>query len=132
KINLGTKLVELMIEHTKMIKTPLVRRGRKALVHEMQFESGILEWYNEFNAADAVTRPMWLPLTQKPRPWADVVGGAYSDRLHPRRLLTKPFAGQMEKLRGQDLTAVYTAVNGLQETPWRINKRVLAVLQEAW
>jgi DNA-directed RNA polymerase len=51
-------------------------------------------------------------------------------------LISKPFPGQIEALEAATaagtMAPVYKGLNAIQETPWRINKRVLAVMHEAW
>ena len=38
----------------------------------------------------------------------------------------------LDRLRGQDMSHEYKAINGLQRTPWTINKPVLEVMRTAW
>ena len=38
----------------------------------------------------------------------------------------------LDRLRGQDMSVEYKALNGLQRTPWTINKPVLEVMRTCW
>ena len=38
----------------------------------------------------------------------------------------------LDRLRGQDMSHEYKAINGLQRTPWTINRPVLEVMRTAW
>jgi DNA-directed RNA polymerase len=133
RIHLGVKLVELAIETTGIIRADYTREGKKVTVYRLAFTEEITEWLRKYNDAAALTRPFLLPTVVPPAPWTSTQGGAYYGALKSRsRLVTKPFKGQMEALEAADLSTVYEALNAIQETPWRINKRVLAVMQEAW
>jgi DNA-directed RNA polymerase len=133
RVHLGTKLIELAIETTGIIETKLQRTGRRQQLHLLSFTPEIHEWLRKYNDAAALTRPFMLPTVVPPAPWTSTFGGAYYGVMKSRsRLLTRPFKGQMEALEAADLSRVYKGLNGLQATPWRINRRVLAVMQEAW
>src|SRR3546814_16947129 len=73
-----------------------------------------------------------MPMIVRPRRWRTPTYGGY---LTPRpgnlfiKQRNKPYH---QEIRHADLTQVYDSVNHVQDTPWRINCRVLAVLAKVW
>lgn len=133
RVHLGTKLVDLVVETLGIVKSELVRTGKHKFQHQLSFTAEVSDWYKRFNDAAALSKPLWLPTVAPPKPWETVRGGGYyTDRIRAQPLLTRAFTGQMEKLKEADMKTVYAALNGLQETPWAINARVLAVMADAW
>jgi DNA-directed RNA polymerase len=134
KLQLGTKLVELVIEHTGgLVKAPLVRLKKDRSTHVVSFGEGFGDWYDAFNASAALSRPMWLPTLAPPKPWETVRGGGYAtDAIRAPSILSRAFPGQLALLKDTIMPDVYEGLNGIQETPWRVNERVFEVMAHAW
>ena len=78
-----------------------------------------------------------IPTIIPPAEWKDYnYGGYYSElkkdfkllRLHKNKTIF--FTQYLEKLKQTDLTGVLRAVNAVQSTPWKINTKVLKVVEE--
>jgi DNA-directed RNA polymerase len=133
RLHLGTKLIELAIETLGIFEAFQVREGRRVITHRLRFTAEIDTWMKTYNQAAALTRPLLLPTLNPPKPWTSPRDSAYySTAVRGGNLVTKPFPGQIEALETADLAPVYKGLNGIQATPWRINKRILAVMQAAW
>lgn len=66
------------------------------------------------------------PLVEKPIPWNNFTGGGF----HTDRLKYKFISrGKKKDYIGVDMSKTFAAVNRLQETPLRVNKRVLEVME---
>lgn len=79
-----------------------------------------MEWLN----------PAWLPTVVPPKPWTDVSGGGYHTSVNRKLPFIKVRRkAHLDKLGRADLTRVYAAANRAQETAWRVNTRVLDVLE---
>lgn len=79
----------------------------------------------------ALFRPMVAP----PKPWSDsnlFKGGYYSRKLRPYPLIKGSGRRDVERLVKLDLSQVMRAVNAIQETPWRVNKRMLEAQKWAY
>jgi DNA-directed RNA polymerase len=76
-------------------------------------------------------RPIYVPMIVEPRPWSSLSQGGY---LTIPMNLYKRQTGKnaQQRLQKADLSAVYAAVNALQNTPCRINQAVFRLQQEAW
>lgn len=129
RIQLGVKLIELAQEKLGLTQVNLVRKG-KGTIYQLSLKPDILEWYAKYNEASLLSRPLFMPTAEPPQPWSGLSQGPY--RTINTRLISRSFRGHDGKLKEANLSQVYRGVNGLQATPWRVNKRVLEVMQYAW
>lgn len=81
--------------------------------------------------------PIHRPMLVKPRPWTGLTGGGYltNRELNTHRLVkdrgSKKVRSALKSAR-DEFGPVFSAVNTLQETGWRINQPVYDVLHKAW
>lgn len=134
RVHIGTKLIELFIESGGPVSSHHERRGGKAHLRvRLELSPKAEEWLEKFNDAAAIARPLFLPTVVPPKPWEAVTGGAYySPAIRERNVVMRSFPGQLELLSAGNLSTVYKGLNGLQETPWKINLRVYEVMREAY
>lgn len=132
RIHIGSKLIELAVERLGFAEVAYVKVGKNT-APKVFFTARAEKWFSEYNDAATLVRPLYLPCVAPPKPWESTQGGAYySPAIGKNPLIMKSFPGQLELLEQSDMKAVYRGLNALQETPWRINKRVLEVMQVAW
>ena len=75
--------------------------------------------------------PIYLPMIVEPRPWTSLSEGGYL--VTPMKLFKRQTGKRaQQRLQKADLSAVYAAVNALQNTPYRINEAVYRFQQDAW
>lgn len=77
---------------------------------------------------------IYKPMVTKPIPWSDsnlFKGGYYSDKVKSYPLIKGAKKRDLDRIDKMDLSKVLPAINALQETPWRVNKIVLDMLQWA-
>lgn len=130
KVLLGSKLVELCNEKLQLCELVFQRVGKNRDTHIVQLRADILEWYRKHNEAALLARPLYLPTVVPPKAWEKPVnGGLYDIR---SRILSRSWPGQLAMLNEASMEPVYKGINGLQNTPWRINRRVLEVMEHAW
>jgi DNA-directed RNA polymerase len=133
RVHIGTKLVELFAETGGPVELERVQESKTSKQIRLKLTERADEWFKKHNTAAGLARPLYLPAVCPPKPWTDVVGGSYfSPAIRERSVISRSFPGQLDLLRMGDMSVVYAGLNGLQETPWRINRRVFAVMQEAW
>jgi DNA-directed RNA polymerase, mitochondrial len=132
RLHVGIKLIELLIESLGIVESYLVFNRRKRN-RRLQLSPRIAEWFPRYNEGSTLTRPLFLPTVVPPKAWDSPFDGAYfSPVMGHAKIMGKPFPGQIEALSQADMGIVYGGLNALQETPWRINQRVLAVMKQAW
>lgn len=133
KIMLGQKLVDLMITSTKLfeiVKDGVEGRESYYLVATEKTQ----EWIEHQHEMCEVMSPVYLPMIIPPKPWTNFNnGGYYSDNITLRNTLVKTRNKRAKSLyKGFSMPEVYSAINSIQKTAWRINTEVLEVLKEVW
>jgi DNA-directed RNA polymerase len=75
--------------------------------------------------------PWYMPTTDPPKPWVMTEGGGYHSWEIP---LVKGRSRErhLNSSDGNPSPVVTTALNAMQDTPWRINLEVLEVMTELW
>jgi len=139
RVLVGTKLVELMMDATGLVGLETVntrQRGRPKSTTTLSLSPAATEWVLDYNRRVESLSPVTLPCVIPPRPWTGLrAGGYWTSSIRQWDFVKTPNRGpHMALLRGPeaDLSRVMGAVNAIQETPWRINPRVLAVVKAIW
>lgn len=136
RLVVGSKLVELMAEHLGLVEIGTVRESTKTSTRSypiVDVTPKVMEWMREYNAASTLMRPVLLPTAIPPQPWEGGRGSPYyGTSIKAAAIITRSFPGQLEALEASHMPTVLNSLNALQETPWRINQRVLAVMEQAW
>lgn len=130
RCNLGMKLIDIFIVSTGLGKISRHSQGIK-LSYRFEIAPEIVQYiaHNDREMADLLfkNRPMVIP----PKPWTNPINGGYYINLkRPIPLVRLNEKTVMDLYGDLDMPDVYKAVNAIQETPWRINQRVLKVAQE--
>lgn len=135
KLHVGIKCIDLMMAATGLIRTVEVRRFRHRSMLYVEATEETMEWINKKNAHCELLTPMYLPTIIPPKPWRSPTGGGYhSGAVRPLPLVKTSNKNYLEELhnRAHEMEDVYTSVNGIQETAWRINVPLLSVMQQVW
>ena len=125
-ISLGTKLLELATKHTNLLEVEKVVKR-----HRGRFQTlGVIHLSEDIQ--ESLALPIYLPMTEKPNQWTGLRGGGYPTI--PDLELVKHHDNRRirDALEAAQLGPVFAAVNALQETPWRINKRLYSIMRSAW
>ena len=132
EFKVGEKLVDILMTSTDMFRFAggTSKAGNSCLYLQPSPETE--EWLNDIHILSAISRPKYLPCVIPPRNWKDLVGGGYYLKRGKSEL---PLLRTRHKKAFQantktDLTEVFSALNTVQETGWRVNRKVLEVLQE--
>ena len=132
RCNLGMKLIDIFIVSTGLGKISRYSKGGSFnITYRFEIAPEIVQYiaHNDKEMADLLfkNRPMVIP----PKPWTNPINGGYYINLkHPIPLVRLNEKTVMDLYGDLDMPDVYKAVNAIQETPWRINQRVLKVAQE--
>lgn len=133
----GALVLSLAMDSTDIVKKvtiPGARSQKTLLVATPEVQ----EWIAQSDDAMAVMLPDKMPCLIEPEQWVSYQdGGYYSPRLRMTTPLVKTRRGpagrdHKELLKHARMPKVLTAVNAMQGTQWRINKRVLEVMQKVW
>lgn len=133
KILVGTKLLDLLITSTGLVE---VQRVYQSKSHQDVFvvpTSAAMKWVDRATERMEILNPAFVPTIIPPKPWTSPLGGGYwSSFVHPLPIVKTRNKNYLEELGWRHMEPVYAAVNAIQNTPWRINDKVLAVAMQAW
>jgi DNA-directed RNA polymerase len=128
----GIKLIELAIEATGLFELHLVQtRIGKQIKREriLRATEAALSWLDRQHERCELLDPLPLPMVVPPRPWTSPTDGGYLNPPIGTKLVGAPSEAYREELKGAQMDLVYRAVNAIQATGWRINRRVLDVVE---
>jgi DNA-directed RNA polymerase len=129
RLKLGGQCLDLFIEVTDLFEKkseeavfdPLTKTKEKFVVATPDTQ----DWLQKRHDILALRDPVYLPSFEKPEPWNNIDDGAYSfDLADAFCLILKRKGKSLEYLRNAKMHKVYSAINALQDTPWRINEEV--------
>gem|GEM_PF-6894573 len=125
-LQLGGALLDMAIKSTGLIAKQLRPKASATirLTDEGNRQIRHLQTVDELLLA-----PLLLPMLVRPRPWVGGIGGGY---LRHDLDFVKRQDGLPDPPPHGDLEIACTAVNALQDTPWRMNRRVFEVMKKAW
>jgi DNA-directed RNA polymerase len=131
RTQLGLLLVDLMSQHTGLIQTMNVSEGHHDTPTYVVGTAEAAEWMLKRHGQCELMNPIYMPMVVQPRPWTTPRDGGYLTLRGPKLVKTRNRA-YLQELGYADMPQVYRAVNALQDTKWRVNAAVLAVVTEAW
>lgn len=136
KAKVGALLIDLFRTSTGMVETVVIRSGRKT-ERLIQATAKTNEWIRNYHAHHELLDPIWMPMVEVPANWENPFhggyGGAVSEGLPSTHLVKRvPASYVVETLSEAVMPDVYTAVNALQATPWKINQRVHSIAEHFW
>lgn len=129
-VHVGIKMMELVIEATQLIELKRHNAGNVKLDVEMVHLSEF--WAKKmaqrgFNLAGI--SPVYQPCVVPPKPWVSIVGGGYwAKGRRPLLLIRLGSKAAIARYEEVYMPEVYEAVNIIQQTPWKVNKKVLDVV----
>lgn len=121
----GLKLLDLLIDVTGLVQVEVIR-SNKSTTRVISFTDAAIQAMKDKDSELSRSSPVTMPCIIPPRPWDanGVDGGYYSAvSLQPVRLVHKGYNEPYP-------AAVLAGVNALQDTPWRINRRLFDVFNE--
>lgn len=124
----GVILLESFIGSTGLLKVhkTRVRKKHKRILKPTET---LLDFIKEFNDTCLFMFPTWRPLTQPPLAWTNVWSGGFEQNVANNPLVKTSSQMVLNKINESDLSQVYSAVNKIQNTPYRVNYQVLNVLK---
>jgi DNA-directed RNA polymerase len=129
----GAKLAEIVLDNCDLfdyVRFTRKRWGRPQRMTKLVMQGQVREELEEQHSNCEILRPYYLPMVRPPNRWAPDAKGGF---LYHRYPLVKP----------QNLTdspvdhptpgpKVFTAINAVQDTGWRVNRRVYDVMAQVW
>ena len=130
KAQIGHALLTLFMAcYPKLLTHPVNADGKpdkSRLEGSQEFYDRIEKLFNQNRLAMLLYRPMVIP----PKPWSKSHpwgGGYITDSMRPYEMIKGTKRKDESRLMSADLHTAYRAINALQETPFRLNRRVYEV-----
>lgn len=133
RVLLGSKLLEIFQQVTDMVEVKVHREGAKYSQARLEITPGCEAWLDKNNGKLAMLSPIYLPMLVPPRPWTGPTEGGYlttAVRSWMIRVRRKEQLGAYEGC-AQTMPKVIDALNTVQSTPWRVNRTMLNLIDEA-
>ena len=129
-VHVGIKMLEIVIQSTQLVELKRYGAGNAAADVEMVHLSDF--WVKKMAQRGfslAGIAPVYQPCVVPPKPWAGVVGGGYwAKGRRPLPLIRLGSKSAVARYEDVYMPEVYDAVNIIQNTPWKVNKKVLDVV----
>ena len=129
-VHVGIKMLELVIQSTQLVELKRYGAGNAAADVEMVHLSDF--WVKKMAQRGfslAGIAPVYQPCVVPPKPWTGVVGGGYwAKGRRPLPLIRLGSKSAVARYEDVYMPEVYDAVNIIQNTPWKVNKKVLEVV----
>lgn len=135
RLHVGSTLLEIVIDRTGMIELQGAGDGTAAseLMLYVVPRPETLDWIERFASWYAAVSPEWWPTVVPPRAWSGpYTGGYYSTMPRPLPLVKNARRGYMDELVNIDMPSVYAAINGVQETAFKVDEWTLGVVETVW
>lgn len=131
RVEVGSKLLDIILTNTDLItKSDRFHKG-KTIVEITPTEEA-MNWIKEHEEVRQFLYPDKSPCIIPPDPWVEVdQGGYYSPVMRQSTPMIKTQISR-KRLKAMDLSKVMDAINRSQDVPWKVNKKVLAVMQDVW
>ena len=128
RIRTGVKAIELFCDATGLFA--IESQGQRTKY--VRPTEAVHKWLEQQHARCELLEPISLPMIVRPRRWSSPFKGGYITKQPGNRLVKQANAAYHEQLRDQMMPGVYDAVNAVQETAWKINAPILAIMREIW
>lgn len=133
RLHVGVKLLDLMIQSIGLVEIVSNSSHSKQAIKYVRATPETLEWIEQKNEVTSMLRPVYEPMVVPPRDWTTPFDGGYlSSNIKPIKLVKTKNRSYLDELRHVDMPVVYSAINAIQRTAWRINPDVLRVMQTLW
>lgn len=132
RLRMGTLLVEIAAQTTGMFDVVRVTKGKNDTPVVVQARPETIEWLNNSHARCEALTPYYMPMVARPRPWTNPFDGGYLSGKLRFPLVKGGNKNYLADLATIDMGMVYSALNAMQDTKWRVNAALFRVLKEVW
>ena len=133
KLHIGTVLITLIKDYTGLLDYVMIQTDKRGPARFIQATKKTQQWIEDMIAHNEMLEPFWMPLKDYPKQWKDKWSGGYDvENGLPPLPLIKTRNKSFLRINEEPMTDIMSCLNSLQNTPWRINHRVLDTLKTFW
>lgn len=144
----GLQMIDIVIQATRRFSImpdpewappPNAKFKPKSRPLILEGDTELMNWLASATDDELLHSPVFMPTVVPPKPWTGPRDGGYWTPFVKTPFLVR-FKANHESQRQRaiddyealDMPEVYSALNRVQETPWKINKRVFEVAMKMW
>lgn len=132
-VQVGIVCIELMRESTGIIDIVTRSNILGKSVTLVRPTDELMSWLKNAHKAGELLKPVYLPMVETPVDWKRPVYGGYGIVFARNRPLIKSRSKSYNQVvEASGMPEVYSAVNTLQRTAFRINETVFETFQHCW
>ena len=132
KFQAGLVLLNLFINSTGLVQfEDCYKRGKH--YRFVITTDNLQKWIEDINTKMEVMNPFFLPMVCPPKEWTGILDGGYiSPYLKKNKLIKNNDKEYLKILESAPMEKVYESINHIQNTAWRVNTKVLDVVNKLW
>ncbi|MBN2594854.1 MAG: hypothetical protein JXA81_15210 [Sedimentisphaerales bacterium] len=133
KFHCGAVLLDIILK-TPLFETteskPRIKKHRPMDIIQLSDDTkvDIIKW---LLWTDCFT-PKYRPMVYQPHNWTRVDDGGYLMLQMQTTIVKARHEDQLEGVSAAKIPEVFRSINAIQNTPWRINRKLLAVMKRVW
>jgi len=131
KLHLGQRLIDIVMSTVGLVSILHPSKGRGKSVIYVQPTAKLVDLISERNGQCELLDPVFVPMVVPPKSWSTPHDGGYWFS-NGGALVKHSLRNWSEDLGNLDMPNVYTAINVMQETAWKVNQPVLVVMKETF
>lgn len=136
-LRVGMFIINCLLKTTGLFRVTKVDRGKvKGWVRLLELSEEAAGSLKEMEDTLALCKPLYAPMVVSPRLWTSFEGGPYlTDAANLNCTLVRKASskGAIDAaIESGTMQPCLDALNAVQSTPYRINKRILEVVEWAW
>lgn len=133
RLHVGVKMLDLLLQSVGLVEVVTNSSHSRQATKYVRATQDTLDWIEKKNEATSMLRPIYEPMVVPPRDWTTPFDGGYlSSSIKPLKLVKTKNRAYLDELENVDMPIVYEAINAIQRTPWRINRKVAEVMRTLW
>jgi len=135
KVQIGTRCIETFIESSGLVEKILIRHPvTKKDNYQLCATQVLQEWLAKAHSDCELLEPVHFPMIITPTDWTSPVGGGFLTNKQTLQygLMKTRNNHELLRLDKGDMSRVYAAINTIQHTQWRINRRVYEAMSQVW
>jgi DNA-directed RNA polymerase len=130
RVSAGVVLLELIAENFELIEVFTVNNKKKK---ELRIRPASVDYIEALNDLSAGRMPLYMPFVEEPLDWIDPLsGGFHTLNVYSTALVKTSDRDYLTALTDADMPDVYTSINMLQRTPWKINTPIWEMFDYLW
>lgn len=137
KLSLGLLLIDLMEANVFLNGFPLFSRELIGAKNHQSYTllptATTITWLEASHDRCKLLAPLHMPMVCEPVEWTNVDRGGYvTPKMQYSLIKTRGRKNYLEELKHHEMPMVYTSINALQSTAWRINGTIMDTLRTVW